>query len=160
LSGESTTGFEVSLCKRWQQRRRFYFAGEVGRRLKSNLEDLYARVLIAITATNSSLTYSPRSPQIANDKPFEAYNAPVTYFWVDDPYTKGSYSFRAASIMQELSHFENYRGEKIRAPYKPLQDRIFFAGEHTAIDADLGTMEAAVESGERAARMVAASEQA
>ncbi len=138
----------------------FYFAGEAGRRLKSNLEDLYARALIAVTATNSSLTYSPGSPQIANDKPFEAYNAPVTHFWVNDPYAKGSYSFRAANIMQELSHFEKYRGEKIRAPYRPLHDRIFFAGEHTAIDADLGTLEGAVESGERIARMVAASEQA
>jgi len=139
----------------------FYFAGEAGRRLKSNIEELYNRALIAITATNPSLTYSPGSPQVTNDSiPLRAYNGTVTHFWVNDPYAKGSYTYRAAAIMPELSHFENYRGEKVRAPYRPLHDRLFFAGEHTAIDADLGTMEGAVESGERAARMVAASEQA
>lgn len=135
-----------------------YFAGEAGRRLKNNLEELYTRGLSAITATNSSLTSSPNSPQLANDRiPFETYNGPLTHFWVDDPYAKGSYSFRAVAIMPELSHFENYREEKIHAPYRPIDDRLFFAGEHTAIDADLGTMEGAVESGERAARMVCAS---
>lgn len=138
----------------------FYFAGEAGRRLKSNMEELCARALAAITATNSSLTYSQDSPQIVNDNiPLRAYNGPVTHLWIDDPYAKGSYSFRAANIMRELNCFENYRGEKVRAPYKPLHDRLFFAGEHTAIDADLGTMEGAVESGERAARMVVSSDQ-
>ncbi|MBI2707279.1 MAG: FAD-dependent oxidoreductase [Proteobacteria bacterium] len=137
-----------------------YFSGEAGRRLKSNMKELYARALVAITATNPSLTYPSGSPQVANDTlPLEIYNGPVTHFWVNDPYAKGSYSYRAADIMTEWSRLENYRGEKNRAPYRPIHDRLFFAGEHTAIEADLGTMEGAVESGERAARMVLASDQ-
>ncbi len=137
-----------------------YFSGEAGRKLKSNLKELYARALAAITATNPSLAYPPGSPQIANDAlQLETYAGPVAHFWVNDPYAKGSYTYRSADIMPEWSHFENYRGEKIPAPYKPIHDRLFFAGEHTAIEADLGTMEGAVESGERAARMVLASEQ-
>lgn len=136
-----------------------YFSGEAGRKLESHMAELYARALRAITETNPSLTYPSGFPQIANDNiQLETYNGPITHFWVNDPYAKGSYSYRAANIMSELSHFESYREEKIRAPYKPICDRIFFAGEHTAIEADLGTMEGAVESGERVARLVAASD--
>ena len=136
-----------------------YFSGEAGQKLKDNVTDLYTRALTAITANNPSLTYSPGPPQVAHDKQLETYNGPVTHFWVNDPYAQGSYSYRGVDILAELNLLQEYRGEKSRAPFKPLQDRLFFAGEHTAVDADLGTMEGAVESGERAARMVLASEQ-
>lgn len=136
-----------------------YFSGEAGKKLKDNVTELYARALTAITATNPSITYPSGPPQVAHDKQLDSYNGPVTHFWVNDPYAKGSYSYRGANIMSDLSRIETYRGEKSRSPFRPLQDRLFFAGEHTAIDADLGTMEGAVESGERAARMILASEQ-
>jgi len=137
-----------------------YFSGDAGRMLKNNMKEVYSRALLAITAANPSLVYPLGIPQVVNDNSqLETYKGPVTHFWTNDPYAQGSYSYRAANIMPELNHLENYKGEKSRSSYTPIHDRVFFAGEHTAIDADFGTMEGAIESGERAARMILASDQ-
>jgi len=64
--------------------------------------------------------------------------------WVADPWVKGSYSY------YRKGQFTAFRG--IEA--KP-QGRIHFAGEHTASYSSQGTMNGAIESGERVAKEIA-----
>lgn len=132
-----------------------YCAGNAGRTLKNNMKALYTRALIALSTVNPSVTYSPGLPEAVNDSlQLGNYKGPVTHFWVDDPYARGSYSYRSPDIMIEGSSIKDYKEENVRVPYAPLYNRIFFAGEYTTIEADLGTMEGAIESGEHAARMI------
>ena len=37
--------------------------------------------------------------------------------------------------------------------FEPIDDQIFFIGEHTSIIYEIGTMEAAIESAERTAKL-------
>jgi monoamine oxidase len=45
-----------------------------------------------------------------------------------------------------------YKG-KVKVLFEPVDDKIFFIAEHATILDEIGTMEAAVESGERIAEL-------
>lgn len=86
---------------------------------------------------------------------FTSYHGPVGYNWFDDPYSRGSYSCVAAGQEEVFTATTEYHGEVFKKLFSPIDDRLFFAGEHTSILMDVvGTMEAAVEAGERTARMM------
>ncbi len=64
--------------------------------------------------------------------------------WDNDPFARGAYSYVAVG------------GDQARALLAaPLDDALFFAGEATCIDGQAGTVNGALESGERAAREAA-----
>lgn len=63
--------------------------------------------------------------------------------WPEDPWVKGSYSY------YRRGQFTGFRGVEGVA-----EGRVHFAGEHTATYASLGTMNGAIESGERVAKEV------
>ncbi|WP_243058393.1 NAD(P)/FAD-dependent oxidoreductase [Nocardioides sp. SR21] len=65
--------------------------------------------------------------------------------WVDDPWTRGTYSYYRAGTMTDIAGVEA----------RP-EGAAFFAGEHTARFHNRATLNGAVWSGERAARAVAA----
>jgi monoamine oxidase len=95
-----------------------------------------------------------KSPCIARDKNFAIYNQSVGYSWAEDTFAQGSYSYIQAGQEEIFTAQQEYQGEKVRSLFAPI-DNLFFAGEHTTILLDvLGTMEAAVESGERIARII------
>lgn len=72
-----------------------------------------------------------------------------------DPYIQGSYSFYTPKLKEQLEKVVSVEGEPVLPVFAPIDGSLFFAGEHTTIDQDIrGTMEAAVESGFRAARSV------
>lgn len=138
----------------------FYFSGQKGCTLKAHYKDYYAEALTVLKDVYPGIQLPSGAPQIPDDNvQLKSYEGPLTHFWVDDPYVKGSYSYRAPGMMQALNTIQKYKGENVRAPYSPIGDLIFFAGEHTAIDIDLGTMEGAIESGDRAARLIMAADQ-
>lgn len=138
-----------------------YFSGEAGRTLKCYLKERYAEALMTLKAIYPSIIFQTGLPFIANDNnQLATYDGPVTHFWVDDPYARGSYSYRSPHMKAEINVIKDYKGERVRLPYSPVNDHIFFAREHTAIQTDFGTLEGAVESGERAARLVLASDSA
>lgn len=94
-------------------------------------------------------------PVFAEDRTFSSYGGAVGYSWPSVPYVKGSYSYISLGqeILFTLIHEEN--GEKVKTLFAPIDQRLYFAGEHTSILLDVpGTMEAACESGERTARMI------
>jgi monoamine oxidase len=63
--------------------------------------------------------------------------------WSKDPLSRGAYSFAAAGARKA--------GEKLR---RPIRHAIFFAGEATAEDEEVGTVHGALTSGLRAAKEV------
>jgi monoamine oxidase len=63
--------------------------------------------------------------------------------WVNDSFSRGAYSY---------SRVDGHRAPERLA--KPIDDTIWFAGEATADQADIGTVHGAIASGWRAARQI------
>lgn len=94
------------------------------------------------------------SPIYADDSQ-DSYKGFVGYSWSDDAHIQGSYCCIGAG--QESAHtaFEEIQEERVKSLFAPIDRRLFFAGEHTTTNLNrLGTMEAAVESGEITARLL------
>lgn len=90
-------------------------------------------------------------PEGAN---YEGYNKSVYYNWKDDVYSQGSYTGYSTTLSDDLDRYSRHLGVPYKTLFRPVQDRLFFAGEHTTILECIGTMEAAVESGERVAKAI------
>lgn len=88
-----------------------------------------------------------------HDQHFKVYSEPITHLWLSDPYAKGSFSGYAKGMAEELDKTTYYKGVMVKEIFQPINDRLFFIGEHTTGEV-IGTMEAAVESGERVASML------
>jgi monoamine oxidase len=73
--------------------------------------------------------------------------------WIHEEFSKGSYSSFGAGQFDFFNEKVQFQDEEVRKVFRPIQNRIFFAGEHTALDYP-ATMEGAVESGERTARII------
>ena len=63
--------------------------------------------------------------------------------WSRDPYARGAYSYVTAGGL-----------EKLAALARPIADTLYFAGEGTDTEGDTGTVQAALATGERAARQI------
>jgi len=63
--------------------------------------------------------------------------------WTADPFARGAYTYIPVGLLAAQQHFA-----------QPVQDTLFFAGEATALDAQLGTVHSALGSGKHAAREV------
>lgn len=132
------------------QVRTLYYGGDYGKLTASQAERSFAHALKLIhtpSLDSCSLTE-------AEDQQFVSYPGAVFKSWVHDPYAKGSYSNRAPGTSAWLNECTTYHGETLRNVFLPVEDKIFFAGEHTSILDLLGTMEGAIESGERMARVM------
>lgn len=110
----------------------------------------------------NSYNLDPELPQpvCAQDKQFINYDGPVGHSWAKDPYIKGSYSCIGVDQEEAYLATEDYAGEQVKSLFAPIDDTLFFAGEHTSTKFDVdgldvsGTMEAAAESGFRTARII------
>lgn len=120
------------------------------------LADVAHATEIAQKALQARVT--PLPPVItAEDRQYAFYPGPVTHPWKDDRFAGGSYSGYSTSISKELDEKRLYNGVECKVLFAPIDNKIFFAGEHATISEYIGTMEAAVESGERVARMIVSS---
>jgi monoamine oxidase len=68
--------------------------------------------------------------------------------WDHDPFSKGAYSYIPCGSMQALYTLA-----------EPVEDTLFFAGEHTDLTAQWGTVHAAMRSGLRTAQQVLKADQ-
>ena len=94
-------------------------------------------------------------PRYALDQQFAVYPGPVGYCWPLDPYAKGSYSYIAAGQEKIFTETIQVEGENVKKLFAPIEFSLYFAGEHTCTCLEIsGTMEAACESGEKAAQMI------
>lgn len=79
--------------------------------------------------------------------------APVGMSWYHEEYSKGSYSNLAPGTEQFFQKEAVIGGERIKSVFRPIDNQIFFAGEHTSVDVP-ASLEGAVDSGEKASRMI------
>lgn len=100
-----------------------------------------------------SLKISPENPLEAKNEQFTKYEQAITKTWTEDPYIQGSYTGYNTHLGKILDNRITYKNIEVKEIFSPLQDRIFFIGEHTTLLEEIGTMEAAVESGERIAKI-------
>lgn len=77
---------------------------------------------------------------------------PVALFWANEEYSKGSYCTHAPGQFALYNEMLDEYGEKVRKVFRSVEGKLFFAGEHTADI--INTLDGAVQSGERAARML------
>lgn len=94
-------------------------------------------------------------PQVTQQH-YNVYKEPIKHHWHNDVYSMGSYSGYSTSSSKELDNIACHNGIYYKAIFLPIQDSIFFVGEHTTILECIGTMEAAVKSGERIAQAIIA----
>lgn len=92
----------------------------------------------------------------AKDENYISYDNPVMHVWSEDVYARGSYSGYSVNLSAELDQKNTYKNIEFKKLFEPIDDNLFFIGEHTTILDCVGTMEAAVESGERVARYITA----
>jgi monoamine oxidase len=79
------------------------------------------------------------------DRTRAEFEAGAVHDWTTDPYARGAYSYVAVG-----------GGDARTALAAPVDDTLFFAGEATSNDGQGGTVNGALETGERAAREAAA----
>lgn len=82
-----------------------------------------------------------------------SFSTPVGISWVHEEFSKGSYANWGVDQWEFFNEKEVHRNETVRKVFRPIDDQIFFSGEHTSLESS-GFMEGAVESGERTARMI------
>lgn len=131
--------------------RTFYCGGDYGTYdMRAFFEQCMESMRI-IHPSNAILSYTLES---AIDEQLVSYKGNVFKSWAADDYAKGSYSNLALGTSAWFNEMEIIRGKKVRKLFHPIHDRIFFAGEHTTVLDALGTMEGAIESGERMSRLM------
>lgn len=95
------------------------------------------------------------APTYAQDESHRIYEGPLGFSWPNDPYAKGTYSYIAAGQEEMLTSTLEENGEIFKTLFAPIEQRLYFAGEHASTLFDVpGTMEAACESGEGVARSI------
>lgn len=125
-----------------------YFAGKSSFFDKNTMDHDFSLFKKNYPLTSSTPTY-------AEDCLFSSYKTPVGYSWPNDPHIRGSYSYIAAGQEKLLAEITDNGDCSYRTLFSSIENSLFFAGEHASILTDIpGTMEAACESGERAARMI------
>lgn len=132
-----------------------YFTGDAGEFSSETIAEIYRRERPVLEQGFGSFCPPFAIPVYAEDASMHKYQGPVGYSWPNDRYVKGSYSYIAPGQEKLLTAIDVVGGEPVKTLFKPIEDKLYFAGEHTSILLDIpGTMEAACESGGRTARMI------
>ena len=114
---------------------------------------LFAAGLPILKQGYENISLNESDPAIAAEEQFKKYEVPVAKSWVSDPYIKGSYSNYSVILKDKLQKTVPYKNIIVKEIFAPVNDQIFFMGEHATIISEIGTMEAALESGERIAAL-------
>ncbi len=132
-----------------------YCSRESGFYTSKNIAAFYLSKLPHVKLVFNDEHLPQADPIIAEDKSFVQYHGPVGHSWPQDPYIQGSYHYVAPGQEEVLTAQHEHNGELVIRLFAPIDNSLYFAGEHASILDDVpGTMEAACESGERTARMI------
>jgi monoamine oxidase len=132
----------------------FYSGGQDGILDKEKATALFQQGSTLLPECYGDIAIGDGPLEQATDIQLATYPGPVYKSWVKDPYAKGSYSTRGVGKVAALNEMISIEGEEVRKIFRPAHNRIFFAGEHTTTLPILGTMESAIESGERMVRIM------
>lgn len=134
-----------------------YYGGKAGifdSHSQEGLKDRMSKDLPSIKVLCPDIQFSfGTEPEVLPDEWNVQLTKPTGICWMNEKYSKGSYSY--LGIGQEeifLPAIEQY-GETVKRAFRSVSGKIFFAGEHTSIECP-ATMEGAVSSGNRASRML------
>lgn len=132
----------------------FYVSGSWGESITADKDERFLEVANAVHAAHPGIKFPQDMPVPATETMFAHYNQAVVKGWVEDPFAKGSYSSFGSKLKNRFGETIDCRGVPVKSMFAPIDDRIFFIGEHTTLLHEaIGTMEAAVESGRRIARL-------
>lgn len=130
-----------------------YFSGEGSNYLAKNQQKFFYEGIQAIKFGFKDANISNKQPVEARDEQFGRYQTPLLKSWIIDPYAKGSYSNFGITLGKQLAETISYQGISFKSIFAPHNNRIYFVGEHATILDEIGTMEAAIESGIRISRL-------
>ena len=132
-----------------------YYTGEASRFSSKTILETYKQERKMIEEGYGKECPPFVAPVHGRDESFAIYEGPIGYSWPNDPFVKGTYSYIATGQDASLTAMSHEQGESVKTLFAPINQKLYFAGEHTSILTEVpGTMEAACESGERAARMI------
>lgn len=134
----------------------FYSGGEKGIFDLKGAKSLFEQGVAILSSCETDIQINVATIEESTDKQLASYAGAVFKSWVNDVYAKGSYSNRGIGKLA-INKIITIKGEEVRNIFRPAKDQIFFAGEHTTTLPVMGTLEAAIESGERMARLIAES---
>ncbi|MBX9621420.1 MAG: FAD-dependent oxidoreductase [Alphaproteobacteria bacterium] len=132
----------------------FYMGGKQGILDLKSATSLFDEEIPFLIKGEGDIRINVNKMEEGNDIQLSSYEGAVFKSWINDPYAKGSYSNRGIGRSAILNEIITVRGEEVRNIFRPVRDQIFFAGEHTTTLPVLGTLESAIESGERMARLI------
>lgn len=141
VPGFSQTGLAATWFNQDHSIMTLYYGGAHGVFDSSNAKGIFEKEIPALKLLYPKMSFSKEGSIVGMS-------------WINEEFSKGSYSSWGVGqyeIFGELK--EDDCGETVRKVFRSVNGNIFFAGEHTALE-EPATMEGAVESGERAARMV------
>lgn len=125
-----------------------YFVGQSGSTLLEKREKLFNEGAKAIQAALGR-TVNDKKPVLACEEQLKTYDTPVLKPWVEDPFAKGSYSGFGVVLGEKFAKTASYKNQFVKSIFEPIAERVFMIGEHTTLLNEIGTMKAAVESGNR-----------
>lgn len=129
-----------------------YYTRKFGDFDEKTVEEVYA--LDQPHAENYFDLASNLPPEMIRDTNFSEYAGPAAKSWPNDPYTKGSYSATGAGQEALYTELVMYKGHPVKKVFEPYE-KVYFAGEATSTLLEIdGTMEAALESGFKAANIL------
>jgi monoamine oxidase len=90
----------------------------------------------------------------AIDINYSTYDNSILHNWGKDPYAKSSYSGYGTKLDINFDNVIDYLGGQVKEIFMPVENKLYFIGEHaTSLDV-IGTMEAAVESAEQIVKII------
>lgn len=134
----------------------WYYGGTYGDFDCTSLPQVFNEDLDQLHQILPTVILNYRKPIMMKPEWMAHYQGPVGVSWVNEEFSKGSYSNLSPEQFDLFNEITFIGNEQVRSVYRPVHGIIFFAGEHTSIPAP-STMEGAVESGEKAARLLHAS---
>ena len=130
-----------------------YTDGIVGKNIQHSINKIFKNMVDMIEKNHGNFTKKPKIPISANDDLYAEHDNPILKSWAEDMYSKGSYSAIGTQLNQKFLDQTHYQSIRVKTLFRPINDHIFFIGEHTSIIDEIGTMEAAIESAERLATL-------
>ncbi len=131
----------------------FFTDGVWGKSLNKNLKHYYPSITEMVEANYGKQQDLQSEPVTVSAELYSRYDKPIVKSWAEDPYAQGSYSAVGTMLGSRFLEKTEIRGIPFKAMFTPINDEIFFIGEHTSVIEEMGSMEAAVESAERQARL-------
>ena len=130
-----------------------YYTGGYGKFVEESMQEHFRRDLSFLRTLYTIDPHLQLDPLL--DQPFSSYTQALGHNWSEDPFSQGAYSCIGAGQEELFASCIEVKGEKVKTLFAPIDGTLFFAGEHTSTHLEIGgTMEAAVESGEKAASLV------